>query len=131
MRVGRKKISTSCLIVSKYVMIVKKKKKKRLDIIDIYFHYSFHRIDMNRLANFLSFNGDENSINDILYIRISYLNLSFLGKNYLVSSLQSFRGRYCYPLVSDGNVDRNHTRLLRSFYLKLSWFLSRIYTACL
>lgn len=28
MRVGRKKISTSCLIVSKYVMIVKKKKKK-------------------------------------------------------------------------------------------------------
>lgn len=29
MRVGRKKISTSCLIVSKYVMIVKKKKKKK------------------------------------------------------------------------------------------------------
>lgn len=71
MKIGGKKISTGCLIVSKYVMIVKKKKKKekkRFDIIDIYFHYSFHRIDMNRLANFLSFNGDENSINDIPYI---------------------------------------------------------------
>ena len=29
MKIGGKKISTGCLIVSKYVMIVKKKKKKK------------------------------------------------------------------------------------------------------
>lgn len=32
MKIGGKKISTGCLIVSKYVMIVKKKKKRKKEI---------------------------------------------------------------------------------------------------